>query len=1042
MTSVSGMSQGGQEGPVNWSSEDEKELGLWAGNDSLRVEAAVRISYCARAGNKELNLSGLGLDSLPFCIDRLALKHLNLTYNKLKPTASVIYFTRKYNCSTRGNELLLSRVRETIRDIFVKPPSPLHQHMLKILSEGLTTNAQRETLRLKLPRLRLQDKDVGVTLTILTRLPADQRSKVITILSEMQLPQEFTVDGLQLLSEMPETKRLYFKFSMEKFSEADRGYVLQIISKIHPDERVNLIGQFNRLRMDISDCSSGLEILSRIPDLERKSFIDQVKELEPRGNSLDSLKVLSRISSNARGVFIDQFSRLELQRQLPGREGLHFLWEIPAGNRDEFITQFNLLELLPHEKREAFKSIGEHVPGEHRAEFLLQLNRLQLPRDHRLEGLQRVCQVSVEERAGYIEQVIQLNLSEADRLKWLECLQKIPANERVEFINQLNRLPLSSEAKKSLLAGLSEYNRDQRQELITVARELSTNYPHVAVDRYITIFRRIPADGRREFHEQALTLFRICSFEDPIQILQDFALKSRENRTVLVRNFVDLSSHIPIENLQSISARRELWNHLIQIRNPADVLAMATQLIGTYRLERANPITVLKIAERIRQDGMPQFIQQANNLMCRGISSDQRVRLLELLARFPEGIRPIASRQCRPTMGYETHFMTNSRIEDLERFFRSIEQRNLQQPPRVVIASQRPRAVPGFFQVNPVELSANPTAILMRLPDAISSNRGSFPQVMHVAADGRDLPGVDAGGLGRSLATGLFRGVFREGQQKLPFATHNELFIPKIKPNEHLDLTQQVACYRGVGAMFGVALRNQAPLLRVGQEIHPLVFKMMHSLSHQEMAQISDQGQIPQPLTKKLREIYIKSIYPSYSSDLVSRIADRTATENDLGMSVDDFYEGIGMDEVICATGVMAKSMIGDLTAREWDGIKGASPAEFQTKIQGSLSSDGVGGALRFSDGNTRGIEAYLRRWVGESTPQKHGDLVECTTGLRTLRDGEQLNVRIYSYEGNPGFHTCGRVMDLYPVADYETFKTNLENSMTACLGSGGFTTA
>ncbi len=339
----------------------------------------------------------------------------------------------------------------------------------------------------------------------------------------------------------------------------------------------------------------------------------------------------------------------------------------------------------------------------------------------------------------------------------------------------------------------------------------------------------------------------------------------------------------------------------------------------------------------------------------------------------------------------------------------------------------------GVIEINPDHITTDPTAILLRMPTAISRNRGRLPEVRHVA-QGQHLQGVDAGGLRRSLATGLFKEIFKDGQQKLPVIKRDDLFIPQIKPNEQLDPAQQNTCYRGLGAILGVALGDQDLQIRVGQQLHPVVFKMMHSLTQTEINQFSDSGEMPADLQQKMRRIYIETQYPHFSPEQVIGIANRTITENALGAPIEDFYAESGIDEAIQATMVMAKSMTMTLLARglQFERLKGATPEAFQVKIQGSLSKQVVLRALAFD--SDRAIALHLRRWIDAASDQQLGDLVECTTGIRTLPENGRLIVKGYSYDGNPRFHTCGRQMDLYSTADYATFKVNLEASVGACL--------
>ncbi len=195
-------------------------------------------------------------------------------------------------------------------------------------------------------------------------------------------------------------------------------------------------------------------------------------------------------------------------------------------------------------------------------------------------------------------------------------------------------------------------------------------------------------------------------------------------------------------------------------------------------------------------------------------------------------------------------------------------------------------------------------------------------------------------------------------------------------------------------------------------------------------------------MMQKLRKTYVDSIYPHFSEIVRSKIANRTATEDDLGegLTLADFEEMSGINGVIQAALAMAKSTKATISTRQsqWNEVVRGLPDAFREKIQGKLDKEQVIKAYRYESSlQNQGIElgqiqTYLEKWIREADPKLLGDLIECMSGQRVLAPETKLTVSVYPGQKNPHFHTCSKMVDLgNEVNSYEDFKKALELSLT-----------
>lgn len=359
------------------------------------------------------------------------------------------------------------------------------------------------------------------------------------------------------------------------------------------------------------------------------------------------------------------------------------------------------------------------------------------------------------------------------------------------------------------------------------------------------------------------------------------------------------------------------------------------------------------------------------------------------------------------------------------------------------------------ISVNPAALSANPIPTLLELTRKIQeSNAGEFPRVRY-----GNGPGIDAGGLTRSLVKDLFDALCRDGQTRLPMAFEDERFIPRIAPNEHLNNLNQKKCYAGIGAICGMALRNHENI-QIGNRFHPLVFKLIHSLTKAEIEGLpnleDEHPLINRAIYTRMLKTYISDKYSNlhFTAEDIDNIVANPPVQTDslTAKGVDDvadFHTERTNDfaKVFMPTLIIAKSIVQNLgNHADWDAVKGATSKELREKIEGTLTKAQVKAAMRYQGTNADELEAHFTRWIDEetTTTEKLQQFVQTITSLPTLgasfgTPGSNSYLRLHgSNIDQLVYHTCSFSAD-FPAAlardDYANFIAALESS----FGSNGF---
>jgi hypothetical protein len=330
------------------------------------------------------------------------------------------------------------------------------------------------------------------------------------------------------------------------------------------------------------------------------------------------------------------------------------------------------------------------------------------------------------------------------------------------------------------------------------------------------------------------------------------------------------------------------------------------------------------------------------------------------------------------------------------------------------------------FIVKLEEIEEQPLQVLKALYPKMENN---FPKIQY-----DDSPGVDAGGLSRDFVTRLMKRVFDSDKAVLPMTENGGKLMPLMEKGNQ----DQFVAYQAIGALFAHAFEKRQGIV-TGNYFQPLLFQMIHALTNEEIATLSDSihsEEIPKEIQDKLFRIYAKEEL-HLPDEQISAILQGNIPEElqSYGYdSRDDFFNA-SLKQKMLASLVMAKSMRAHLSGpNSWDQVKGAVN-EFGLKIEGSLTKESVLTALEWNRDHP--TKEHLVQWINNCSSEELEKFVWTLTGSPTLAPGQALKVKLYAHATNlPVYHTCFFSMDLpngYP--SYEIFKQKLEQSLSSVSG-------
>ncbi|MDP1607868.1 MAG: DUF4116 domain-containing protein [Chlamydiales bacterium] len=333
------------------------------------------------------------------------------------------------------------------------------------------------------------------------------------------------------------------------------------------------------------------------------------------------------------------------------------------------------------------------------------------------------------------------------------------------------------------------------------------------------------------------------------------------------------------------------------------------------------------------------------------------------------------------------------------------------------------------------DFNRDPLSVLLALEEKIISCH-TFPKIRYF-----NSPGLDHGGLSKDCITRLFAEMFDSQNTRLPVKTklNKERFTPIIKNSLSAD------CYRAIGTVFAVVLCYEG-MLTTGSYLHPVVFEMIHALSHQDILSLpfdlAAYNQIPKEIISKILPIYAKNAI-GISEEWIQNILNGEFNEGlqSCGVtSMDDFNLQYSFDQVLLAILMIAKSMHNSTPVDQtWDVWKTASAKDLSLNIEGSLSCGAVLNAIRLQNGHSQ-TQGFLLEWIINALRKELEEFVWAMSGSKTITPGDHLIISFYE-ESNalPTFHACKPSTMNLPngYGRYRVFKDKLERGIKEALLAG-----
>lgn len=352
--------------------------------------------------------------------------------------------------------------------------------------------------------------------------------------------------------------------------------------------------------------------------------------------------------------------------------------------------------------------------------------------------------------------------------------------------------------------------------------------------------------------------------------------------------------------------------------------------------------------------------------------------------------------------------------------------------------------------VNVDQLKENPLAVLQQALQLFDTHK-SFPKIRYETAAGIDAVGIDEGGITRSFMTDLVNAICHPKPPKIRQLQMIETDIGLVPKAE------DARPYQGMGMLFAVALNRHRSVL-LGRHFHPILFKMMHLLTQEEMNHIppdvTSLNDIPQAIQNKLLKLYLKDELPSafgapgMPEEALTAAVDafvENGTINDwmantiLVSEREEFLSERGIQQILLATFAIAKSMQQRIKAPDqWNTAKGVSSEELRLKIEGELSKEGVLAAFDLETVENQNTN-WLFQWIQEASSEQLERFVYSISGAPVVLPNQTFIIRsLPASHKLPAFHTCFYIIDLPRYNNYETFKEKLELSLQNIAAGNG----
>ncbi|MEI8300191.1 MAG: hypothetical protein WCG10_01080 [Chlamydiota bacterium] len=330
------------------------------------------------------------------------------------------------------------------------------------------------------------------------------------------------------------------------------------------------------------------------------------------------------------------------------------------------------------------------------------------------------------------------------------------------------------------------------------------------------------------------------------------------------------------------------------------------------------------------------------------------------------------------------------------------------------------------FTVDRLDFQANSTQLLLDYSKRILAHPlRTLPSIRY-----RGSLAVDAGGVLRDFISNLFLSIFKEPIQ-LPMKIEETGCIPKIDSSHNMELTIQIQCFKAFGTLFGAILyRNltfpSTKQITLGCYFHLVVFKMLHTLSPQDLQKIPenlvDKTNLHPDVQKKLLKPLLLDLYPHLCphTDLLNdALNDYSTPLNIPGLeeisNMDQLLEGYPeITDIVFAMAIIAKALHQQFSYSSQQALWPTSAQLLSDQIQGvAINKNIVRTALKCP----REDVEYLSRfntWIDQASDGQLMKLVFAITGSKTLLPNTKLYINfIFNPDAPLAFHTCTNTLEI-----------------------------
>ncbi len=313
---------------------------------------------------------------------------------------------------------------------------------------------------------------------------------------------------------------------------------------------------------------------------------------------------------------------------------------------------------------------------------------------------------------------------------------------------------------------------------------------------------------------------------------------------------------------------------------------------------------------------------------------------------------------------------------------------------------------------------------------ALIGTEHPFPKIRYMGS-----PGVDQGGLTRDFVTSLMNALCHPNQKHWKMIENIEGYLPLISKDSKLSEWKQLQCCKSIGAIFALAIQEDH--VNIGRHFHPTLYKMIHSLTEEEIYMKDLAQSNPH---QKLIKIFLHNHYPNIfqeisNEELDNFIATGKLSQTLIDKSIDENFFNDYVTGPVQAALQIAQTLRYRTVKSDWQSIKGESPEVLQIRIEGAFTKEMVIDAFKANLlSETRQAQGeFLKQWIEESSENEVQRFLFAILGSETLSSNTQLDIQIingWTDQHAIAMHTCSGIMDMPSYTTYEAFKKGLETSI------------